>query len=144
MDSSPCLFALGLAYFEQLSGVIPREQYPALFEGLADRGEPVCFAVLVPRGIRGLGRGAVVEGRDVAAGEDVRRGEGRGSLDAVEEKDFVLGREKEDAVLCLGSRQCGCNGGVGLPRTRPGYRGRFLRLRSGIWVLFAHCSRGKI
>lgn len=37
-------------------------------------------------------------GREVSAGENVGGGEGGGCFDAVEEQDFVLGGEEEDAA----------------------------------------------
>lgn len=41
-----------------------------------------------------------MEGGDIAAREDVCRGEGAGGLDAVEEKDLVGWRDEDDAVFC--------------------------------------------
>ena len=45
----------------------------------------------------GRRNGPVVQGVEVAAGEDVGGGEGRGGLYAVEEEDLVCGGDEDDA-----------------------------------------------
>lgn len=77
------------------------EEDARLLERLAERGEPVRFRVRVELWRGGRGERRLVEGGDVAAGEDVRGGEGGGGLDAVEEEDLVGGGEEDDA--CAGA-----------------------------------------
>jgi hypothetical protein len=67
------------------------QQDPAFFECLADRGEAVCGAVLVPAWVVGGGDCAVMRLGEGAAREDVCGGEAGRFLDAVEEEDLVGG-----------------------------------------------------
>ncbi|KAB8532563.1 hypothetical protein FH972_025508 [Carpinus fangiana] len=80
---------------EAAEAVIAREQDAALLEGLADGAVAVAGPVFVALGVGGGGDGAVVEGVDVAAGEDVGGGEGvAASAHAVEEEDLVGGGDE--------------------------------------------------
>lgn len=76
--------------------LLPRQQDARLLKALPHGPHPVRQPVLMPTGVLDTREGAVVEGVEVPAGEDVGRGEGGGGADAVEEEDLVLGGEEDD------------------------------------------------
>ena len=61
------------------------QQDPTFFEGLADRGEPVCGAILVSSWVIDIRDRAIVCLGEGTAGEDVCGGEAGSFLDSVEE-----------------------------------------------------------
>ena len=98
MDEAAAVLALRGGDLEEAAEAgVAGEEEAGFLEGLADGGQAVEVAVLVAGGEGGAGRVAVVEGGDVAAGEDVGAGEGAGLLDALQEEDLVVGGDEEDA-----------------------------------------------
>lgn len=104
MHPPPRDISLLAAQLHQLPVLLaPGQQQPRLLKRLPHGREPIRQAVPVPlRRARG-GDLAVVEGVQVAAGEDVRRGKGRGGLDAAEQEDVVLGERRRTEALGRGS-----------------------------------------
>lgn len=74
----------------------PSQKDARLFKGFTDGADAVGETVLVPLG--GIYRRdrTIVEIIEVAAWEDVCRGEACGCADAVEEEDLILGGEEDD------------------------------------------------
>lgn len=100
MDArSPHLDKL-LPQIQQLPILPLRKQDPRLLETLPYRGAPIGLSVGVPRGVIWWRDLPIMEVVEVAAGKDVRRGEG-GAFYAVEEKYFVLGRKDDNTVLSV-------------------------------------------
>jgi hypothetical protein len=97
-------FAVGVAEFEQFPRPVVCERYTGFFEGLADGSESVGGAIVVPTWFLGARRESVVEGGDVATGEDVGGGEGGRGFDSVEEENLVCGGD-EDNTTCTSSEK---------------------------------------
>ena len=102
VDGAPAAAAVAVRHGDQVVGRgvglrVAREQDPGLFEELAHRARAVGQVVRVALDA-GRGEGAVRPGQ-VAAGEDVRGGEGGRGADAVGQEDAVGGGDEDDAEI---------------------------------------------
>lgn len=80
-----------------------RQEDPGFLKALADGTEAVDGAVDVALWRARGWDGAILRG-EISTWEDVCRGKGGGCLNAVEEEDLVFGRDQEDAVASIVSR----------------------------------------